>query len=190
MDDRPSKKRKSTVKIPKRASTPGNESPSSPNLQAAVPIDANPVTKPEDADGDMAEEHKDDDVELDDDIEDELLHPRKGVDKEAERALLATFTQEQVQRYEVFRRAHFQKGGMKKFLQGLLGQNVAESSAIVVAGAAKLFVGEMTEKAREIMEEWGDTGGIQPEHLREAYRRYKHDPASITPAGSKTRLFR
>ncbi|KAI9099838.1 hTAFII28-like protein conserved region-domain-containing protein [Phlyctochytrium arcticum] len=111
------------------------------------------------------------------------------MDAEVERALLATFTPEQQQRYEVFRRAHFQKGAMKKVLQTVLGQNVTESSAIVVAGAAKLFVGEMTEKAREIMEERKESGPIRPEHLREAYRRHKHEPSAFKPPKFRERRF-
>jgi transcription initiation factor TFIID subunit 11 len=45
--------------------------------------------------------------------------------------------------------------------------------AFVVAGFSKVYVGEIVEKAREVMEEWGHTGAIRPEHIREAHRRYK-----------------
>jgi transcription initiation factor TFIID subunit 11 len=43
----------------------------------------------------------------------------------------------------------------------------------VVSGVGKVFVGEMVESALDIMDERGDTGPIQPEHLREAFRRYQ-----------------
>lgn len=57
----------------------------------------------------------------------------------------------------------------------ITGLHVAPNAAIVVSGCAKLFVGEMVEKALEIMSEWSDAGPIRPEHLREAYRRYKNE---------------
>ncbi|KAJ3190076.1 transcription initiation factor TFIID subunit 11 [Gaertneriomyces sp. JEL0708] len=136
----------------------------------------------------VKEEVEDDDD--DDDIEDELLHPRKPVNTEAERALLSTFTEDQLQRYEAFRRAHFQKSAMKRYIQSLLGQTIPESSAIVVAGAAKLFVGEMTEKAREVMDDWGDVGPIRPEHLHEAWRRHSQGPTAFPAPDYKKALFR
>jgi transcription initiation factor TFIID subunit 11 len=73
--------------------------------------------------------------------------------------------------------------------------------AFVVAGFSKVYVGEIVEKgkchlelvtkdihiiiAKEIMEEWGHTGAIRPEHLREAHRRYKKDKVTSASLGRK-----
>lgn len=77
--------------------------------------------------------------------------------------------------------------------------------AFVVAGFSKVYVGEIVEKgktllvhsqlviktylffflAKEIMEEWGHTGAIRPEHLREAHRRYKKESATNATLGRR-----
>ena len=43
--------------------------------------------------------------------------------------------------------------------------------AIVMAGICKVFLGEIVETARLVMEERGEEGAICPRHVREAYRR-------------------
>lgn len=43
--------------------------------------------------------------------------------------------------------------------------------AIVMAGICKVFLGELVETARLVMEERGEEGAICPRHVREAYRR-------------------
>ncbi|KAJ3138312.1 transcription initiation factor TFIID subunit 11 [Geranomyces variabilis] len=140
-----------------------------------------------------ADPPKDDDGEEESEVEDELDEytlPQNAVDRDAEKALFQTFTPEQQARYEAFRRSKIPKPTMKKHLTALCGQSVSDSTAIVVAGVAKLFVGEMTERAREVMQEWGDAGAVQPEHLREAYRRSKTDPTAFPIPGSRKRIFR
>ena len=48
-----------------------------------------------------------------------------------------------------------------------------QNIAIVISGFAKVFVGEIVEKARDVQMLKGDEGPLQPEHLREAWRLYK-----------------
>ncbi|OUM66639.1 hypothetical protein PIROE2DRAFT_40617, partial [Piromyces sp. E2] len=80
------------------------------------------------------------------------------------------FNEEQIQRYEVYRRSTLPKAAMKRLVQSILNQSVSNSMGIVVGGFSKIFLGEIVEKARDVMEDWGDEGAIRPEHLREAYR--------------------
>ncbi|KAJ3092367.1 hypothetical protein HK102_008156 [Quaeritorhiza haematococci] len=115
------------------------------------------------------EDASDDDDELDDTFEAQTQN------REAMKALLDTFTEEEMSRYETYRRSHLPKNAVKKLVQSLMGQPVPQNIGIIVGGVGKLFVGQMVEKAREVMEDWGDEGAIQPVHLREAYRRYRNE---------------
>ncbi|KAF9435569.1 transcription initiation factor TFIID subunit 11 [Entomortierella beljakovae] len=118
----------------------------------------------------------------------------RGRSKEELRALLDRFSDEQLQRYEVYRRSVLSKSTVKKLVGAILNQQVSPTMAFVVAGFCKVFVGEMVEKAREVMEEWGESGAIRPEHLREAQRRYKTEEhirgkGVNTPHGYKKHMF-
>lgn len=62
-------------------------------------------------------------------------------------------SEEQLKRYERFRRVTFSRSVMEKFMQRVLEQRVNTNSVIVVNGIAKVFVGELIEGARQVMEE-------------------------------------
>ncbi|KAK3809983.1 MAG: hTAFII28-like protein conserved region-domain-containing protein [Benniella sp.] len=118
----------------------------------------------------------------------------RGRSKEELKALLDCFSDEQLQRYEVYRRSVLSRSTVKKLVGTILNQQVTQTMAFVVAGFCKVFVGEMVEKAREVMEDWGETGPIRPEHLREAQRRYKKEELQRgqgvqIPSGYKRRMF-
>ncbi|PIA36569.1 hypothetical protein AQUCO_03300038v1 [Aquilegia coerulea] len=105
------------------------------------------------------------------------------------RAILSQFTEEQMSRYESFRRSGFQKANMKKLLASITGSpKISVPMTIVVSGIAKMFVGELVETARMVMNERKETGPIRPCHIREAYRRLKLE--GKIPKKSVPRLFR
>jgi transcription initiation factor TFIID subunit 11 len=93
--------------------------------------------------------------------------------KEEIKAILDTFTPDQMARYEAYRRAGLSKPTIKKFLQSAVGAPIQASTVIVVAGAAKVFIGEITESALTIARSQDHTGPLQPSHIREAFRMYK-----------------
>ncbi|WVZ69271.1 hypothetical protein U9M48_018084 [Paspalum notatum var. saurae] len=98
-------------------------------------------------------------------------------------AILSQFTEDQMNRYESFRRSGFQKSNMKRLLTSITGsQKISIPTSIVVSGIAKMFV------ARIVMTERKDSGPIRPCHIREAYRRLKLE--GKIPRRSVPRLFR
>lgn len=97
------------------------------------------------------------------------------------RDLLKHMTPEQEDRYEKFRRSKFQKKAVKQVMRGAVNVPVNETTAIVMIGIAKVFVGEVVEsgiywliEARSIMDERGESGPLQPTHIREALRRMEN----------------
>jgi transcription initiation factor TFIID subunit 11 len=84
-------------------------------------------------------------------------------------------------------------------VQQTTGQLVSAPVAQVLAGVAKIFVGEIVEKgdlasimfllayvmsnlARAIQERQGEKGPLTPEHLRKAYRAYQEEYGCVGPA--------
>jgi len=107
-------------------------------------------------------------------------------DKLQTNLLLKYFDQEQMSRYEVYRRAGFNKASIKKLANQALGQSISANVAVVIAGFAKVFVGELVDEARRVQAEWGEDGPdapLTPEHVREALRRKRletNNPAIST----------
>ena len=100
---------------------------------------------------------------------------------------MANFSEEQLNRYEIFRRSAFPKSSVKKIVQTVCGKSVSASVVIAMSGIAKVFVGEIVEKALDVKQEWdrneqlpatatatSTSGPLQPKHLREAFRCYKN----------------
>ncbi|PWA87055.1 TAFII28-like protein [Artemisia annua] len=115
------------------------------------------------------------------------MHP-SNQPKARVRAILSQFTEEQMSRYESFRRSGFQKANMKRLLASITGSaKISMPMTIVVSGIAKIFVGELVETAKMIMTERNETGPIRPCHIREAYRRLKLE--GKIPKKSLPRLF-
>lgn len=90
---------------------------------------------------------------------------------------VAKFGPKQLQRYEQYRRSDLKKEKVKKLLTAL-NPALAKSSdpfLIAVKGLAKLFVGDIVEAAIDVRKQNGETGALQPKHLREAYRRLRRE---------------
>lgn len=89
--------------------------------------------------------------------------------------LVAAFSEDQLNRYEMYRRSSFPKAVIKRFMQSVTGGSISQNVVIAMSGVAKVYVGEIVEKALDIMEQWKDTGPLRPKHIREAARQLKKE---------------
>ncbi|XP_050548615.1 transcription initiation factor TFIID subunit 11 isoform X2 [Daktulosphaira vitifoliae] len=94
-------------------------------------------------------------------------------EREKMRVLVSNFTEEQLDRYEMYRRSVFPKAAIKRIIQTITGNSVSQNVVIAMSGIAKVFIGEIVEEALDIMETQGDVGPLHPKHLREAVRRLR-----------------
>lgn len=121
---------------------------------------------------------EDDDIDFE--ADDQVF---KEEEQQRRRELMERFTPEQMERYEAYRRSGFSKNNIKRIL-AQYGHSVNPKMTIVVAGVAKVFVGEVVEEALSVMEAAKESGPLRPRHIREAVRRLQRKP------GTRSRHYR
>ncbi|XP_023339366.1 transcription initiation factor TFIID subunit 11-like [Eurytemora carolleeae] len=96
-------------------------------------------------------------------------------EREKMQFLVSNFTEDQLDRYAMYRRASFPKATIKKIMQNITGSSSTGQNVIIaMAGIAKVFAGEVVEMALEDMGKSGEAGQpIRPKHLREAVRKLR-----------------
>ncbi|XP_003424102.1 transcription initiation factor TFIID subunit 11 [Nasonia vitripennis] len=108
-------------------------------------------------------------------------------EREKMQVLVSNFTEDQLDRYEMYRRAAFPKAAIKRIMQTITGCSVSQNVVIAMSGIAKVFIGEIVEEALDVMEANEESGPLQPKHLREAVRRLRLQ--GQIPHGKSQKLF-
>ncbi|GAV02048.1 hypothetical protein RvY_12661 [Ramazzottius varieornatus] len=134
------------------------------------------------------DESRGDSPVVDDDFEGDLMDllplkeekPEDIAERQKLQLLISHLSEEQLNRYEVYRRASFPKAAVRRIVQTVAGCTVSQNTVIAMAGVAKLYVGEMVEHALDVKEQWGETGPLQPKHLREALRQLRNKSTTTT----------
>ncbi|CAH2047550.1 unnamed protein product [Thlaspi arvense] len=141
---------------------------------------------------DTFEEAIDDErIEMEQPREEEDVEYATSVKIAKRQAILSQFTEDQMSRYESFRRSTLSKSNMKTLIKSITGINSLKDDdpvVSVVRGIAKMFAGDLVETARIVMSKSNETGPIRPCHIRESYRRLKLQ--GKVPRRSVPRLFR
>ena len=107
-------------------------------------------------------------------VQDRLKAEQAAQERERMQLLVSHFTEDQLDRYAMYRRAALPKTTVKKIMQTITGSSVGQNVVIAMAGIAKVFAGEVIEEALTSMQDLGEAGQpVRPKHLREAVRRMR-----------------
>ena len=164
----PPKQQQQQQLLPPPAPPPPPAAPAPPPAPPGA-AEANAELAPPPAPGGEAE--SDDDA-----FDDAAFEARARAAREAEakkmQHILASFSPEQLDRYEQYRRAVLPRAGVKRLVAAaLFGVAPKDTAMILVGGLAKQFVGELVEEGRRVMAERCEAGALRPGHVREAHRR-------------------
>merc|ERR1711894_267648 len=88
------------------------------------------------------------------------------------RLLVSHFSEDQLDRFEYYKRSGFSRSNMKKVITNVTGcQKVPPNVVIAVCGAAKVYMSELIEEALDVQDQLNKTGALEPDEVREAERR-------------------
>nr|CDS32499.1 Transcription initiation factor TFIID subunit [Hymenolepis microstoma] len=88
-------------------------------------------------------------------------------------ALMAHFNEDQLSRFEAFRRATFTKSAVNRIISSVSQTTFSPNVVIAMSGITKVFVGELVEEALDYKQQLHETGPLLPKHIRVAYDRLR-----------------
>lgn len=74
------------------------------------------------------------------------------VEEEQKALLISSFTEEQMERFEAYRRMAINKAGVRKVCNGILGNTMPQNITVVMAGLSKQLLSEIITLAFEVQE--------------------------------------
>ncbi|CAJ0562007.1 unnamed protein product, partial [Mesorhabditis spiculigera] len=95
--------------------------------------------------------------------------------------LISNFSQDQLNRYEAYRRSTFPKAAVRRLIHQHTSIAPTQQVVIAISGLAKVFVGELIEEALKCQTASEETADpLKPHHIRQAY--YKmHSRGQLHP---------
>ncbi|VDN96483.1 unnamed protein product [Rodentolepis nana] len=96
-------------------------------------------------------------------------------------ALMAHFNEDQLSRFEAFRRATFTKSAVSRIISSVSQTAFSPNVVIAMSGITKVFVGELVEEALDYKQQLKETGPLLPKHIRVAYDRLRMKDRTSRP---------
>ncbi|VEU22969.1 DEKNAAC104225 [Brettanomyces naardenensis] len=100
--------------------------------------------------------------------------------------LLESMDDNQLSRYEFFRRTNLNTGNIRKFVNNVVGQNVNSNLAKIIGGVGKMFVGEIVEKAKDVQLSENHARVIEQLHYKRTLKKYENELQRRKTEGEST----
>ncbi|XP_049850929.1 transcription initiation factor TFIID subunit 11-like [Schistocerca gregaria] len=148
-------------------------------VEEEASVDARPAASTDAASQEAGDQYEGDDADDEEDegslSDNEKLKRQREEILQIRRVLASKLTPIQECRYEVFRNSKIDAKHIEEILSGLPIKKTKEFTIKIIGAMGKLYAGELVEKSRDVMTEWGDDGPLRPVHIREAHRRMQAD---------------